>query len=386
MKRTLFCAVLALSLLLTVGCGSQNASSSAPAASSGSASSGTVSSGTADAIPEYKMPDYSIGLLDNGFYEGVTALDHVTLPALEGLIIPKDVQTVEETAVQAEIAALMESYSYTEEIRDRAVKDGDRVNIDYVGRVNGVAFDGGNTQGAGTVVTAGSTEYVDDFLTQIIGAKPGDTVMVEVTFPTPYTNPDLAGKDAVFETVINYIEGDTITPELTDAFVKENLQERYGYTSAANMQEEIRQMLRKDQVTAYVLEDLYAKCSFKDVPEKLVDDQCEFMRVELGNIAYYNNAPLGMILSYYGWTTLDEAYAANRPEFLMYIEQYLMCQAVAEKLNMVVDDAAIENYFATVVGGSNPAAYTSYYGKGYVAQDVLVDMVTNYLLDNAVYQ
>ena len=380
MKRTLLCALLALSLLLTAGCGSQNASSSAPAASSGAASS------DANAIPEYKMPDYSIGLLDNGFYEGVTALDHVTLPTLEGIVIPKDVQTVEETAVQAEIAALMESYAYSEEIRDRAVKDGDRVNIDYVGRVNGVAFDGGNTQGAGTVVTAGSTEYVDDFLTQIIGAKPGDTVMVEVTFPTPYTNPDLAGKDAVFETVINYIVGETITPELTDAFVKENLQERYGYTGAENMKEEIRQMLRKDQMTTYVLEDLYAKCTFKDVPEKLVDDQCEFMRAELSNIAYYNNAPLSMILSYYGWSTLEEAYDANRPEFLMYIEQYLMGQAVAEKLNMVVDDAAIENYFATVVGGSNPAAYTSYYGKGYVAQDVLMDMVTNYLLDNAVYQ
>ncbi len=380
MKRTLLCALLALSLLLTAGCGSQNASSSAPAASSGSAAS------DANAIPEYKMPDYSIGLLDNGFYEGVTALDHVTLPALEGIVIPKDVQTVEETAVQAEIAALMESYAYSEEIRDRAVKDGDRVNIDYVGRVNGVAFDGGNTQGAGTVVTAGSTEYVDDFLTQIIDAKPGDTVMVEVTFPTPYTNPDLAGKDAVFETVINYIVGETITPELTDAFVKENLQERYGYTGAENMKEEIRQMLRKDQMTAYVLEDLYAKCTFKDVPEKLVDDQCEFMRAELSNIAYYNNAPLSMILNYYGWSTLEEAYDANRPEFLMYIEQYLMGQAVAEKLNMVVDDAAIENYFATVVGGSNPAAYTSYYGKGYVAQDVLMDMVTSYLLDNAVYQ
>ena len=380
MKRTFLCALLALSVLLTAGCGSQNASSS------GSASSGTASSGTADTVPEYKMPDYSIGLLDNGFYEGVTALDHVTLPALEGIVIPKDVQTVDEAAVQAEIAALMESYAYSEEIRDRAVKDGDRVNIDYVGRVNGVAFDGGNTQGAGTVVTAGSTEYIDDFLTQIIGAKPGDTVMVEVTFPTPYTNPDLAGKDAVFETVINYIVGDTITPELTDAFVRENLQERYGYTGAENMKEEIRQMLRKDQVTAYVLEDLYGKCSFKDVPEKLVDDQCEFMRAELSNIASYNNAPLSMILSYYGWNTLEEAYAANRPEFLMYIEQYLMGQAVAEKLNMVVDDAAIENYFATVVGGSNPAAYISYYGKGYVAQDVLMDMVTNYLLDNAVYQ
>ena len=384
MKRTLICALLALSLLLTAGCGQKN---STPAASDGSQTSvgSQPSSGTAEGVPTFEMPDYSIGLLDNGFYEGVTALDHVTLPKLEGIVIPKDVQTVADEDIQAEIDAMLQSYAYTEEIRDRAVKDGDRVNIDYVGRINGVAFDGGNTQGAGTVVTAGSTEYIDDFLTQIIGAKPGDTVMVEVTFPTPYTNPDLSGKDAVFETVINYIVGDTVMPELTDDFVKENFQASRGYTGAAEMKEEIRRMLQKDQVTAYVLEDLYAKCTFNNVPEKLVDDQCEFMRVELSNMAYHNNTTLSMILSYYGWNGLEDAYASSRGDFMMYTEQYLMCQAVAEKMNMVVDDTAIADYFANVIGGSKPETYISYYGRGYVAQDVLVDMETTYLLDNAVY-
>ena len=380
MKRNLLCVLLALSLLLTAGCGGRGASSS------GTVSSGGTSSSTVESVPTFETPNYSIGLLDNGFYEGVTALDHVTLPKLEGIVIPKDIQTVADEYVQAEISTLLESYAYTEEIRDRAVKDGDRVNIDYVGRVDGVAFDGGNTQGAGTMVTAGGTEYVDDFLTQIIGAKPGDTVMVEVTFPTPYTNPDLAGKDAVFETVINYIAGDTITPELTDAFVQENLQGIYGYTSAADMKEEIRQLLQKDQMTAYVLEELYAQCSFENVPEKLADDQCELMRVELSNVASYNNMTLSMVLSYYGWSSLEDAYAASRADFLMYAEQYLMYQAVAEKLDMVADDAAIQDYFTNVVGGSDPEIYISLYGRGYVARDVLVDMVTTYLLDNAVYQ
>lgn len=85
------------------------------------------------------------------------------------------------------------------------VKDGDTVNIDYVGKVDGVAFSGGSTGGAGTDLTIGSGNYIDDFEEQLIGAHPGDTVQVEVTFPKEYGNAELNGKDAVFEVVINGI-------------------------------------------------------------------------------------------------------------------------------------------------------------------------------------
>lgn len=85
------------------------------------------------------------------------------------------------------------------------VEDGDTVNIDYVGSIDGVEFDGGNTNGAGTDLTIGSGLYIDDFEEQLIGAHPGDTVEVNVTFPEDYGNEELSGKDAVFEVVINGI-------------------------------------------------------------------------------------------------------------------------------------------------------------------------------------
>ena len=85
------------------------------------------------------------------------------------------------------------------------VKDGDTVNIDYVGYVDDVAFEGGNTKGRGTDLTIGSGKYIDDFEEQLIGSHPGDTVEVNVTFPEKYGNKDLAGKDALFEVVINGI-------------------------------------------------------------------------------------------------------------------------------------------------------------------------------------
>lgn len=85
------------------------------------------------------------------------------------------------------------------------VADGDTVNIDYVGTVDGVEFDGGSTNGAGTDLVIGSGSYIDDFEDQLIGAHPGDEVQVEVTFPEDYGSQDLAGKDAVFSVTVNGI-------------------------------------------------------------------------------------------------------------------------------------------------------------------------------------
>lgn len=86
------------------------------------------------------------------------------------------------------------------------VEDGDTVNIDYVGYVDGTEFEGGNTEGSGTDLVIGSGTYIDDFEEQLIGHHPGDTVDVNVTFPDPYqSNTDLSGKDALFKVTINGI-------------------------------------------------------------------------------------------------------------------------------------------------------------------------------------
>ena len=85
------------------------------------------------------------------------------------------------------------------------VQDGDTVNIDYVGSIDGVEFAGGNTQGGGADLTIGSGMYIDDFEEQLIGAHPGDEVDVYATFPSNYGNEELNGKEALFKVKVNGI-------------------------------------------------------------------------------------------------------------------------------------------------------------------------------------
>lgn len=86
------------------------------------------------------------------------------------------------------------------------VEDGDTINIDYVGSIDGVEFDGGSYEGYDLVI--GSETFIDDFEEQLIGAHPGDTVDVTVTFPDNYSAEDLQGQEALFEVVINGIYED----------------------------------------------------------------------------------------------------------------------------------------------------------------------------------
>lgn len=160
--------------------------------------------------------DFSAGLTDAGMFDGVTALDFAVLPTYNGIeIAPEDYQVDDET-LQTQIDSMMANYASPEQIKDREVADGDTVNIDYVGSVDGVEFDGGSTNGAGTSVTIGVTSYIDDFLEQLIGHQPGETFNVEVTFPDEYpAEHGSAGQGCCFRYHNQLLEGDSVTPELT---------------------------------------------------------------------------------------------------------------------------------------------------------------------------
>lgn len=111
-----------------------------------------------------------------------------------------DVDTSETTS--DDMSAMETEYSTDTSL---TVEDGDTVNIDYIGYIDDVAFDGGSTDGMGTSLTIGSGQYIDDFEEQLIGHNVGEMVAVNVTFPEDYGVEELNGKEARFDVTINGI-------------------------------------------------------------------------------------------------------------------------------------------------------------------------------------
>ena len=197
-----------------------------PSSGSSAASTAPTQSeyGTVDSF-DYQNFTYSDGLDANGYRTGITAQDYVTLPDnVAALPIKKADVTPSDSDVQARIDSLLSQYSTTQAVTDRAAQNGDVVNIDYSGTVDGVAFNDGTYQGYD--LTLGSGSFITGFEDQIVGHNTGDTFDVTVTFPDGYdasTDSDgntveLSGKEAVFRVTVNSIS-EPVTPELTDEWV-----------------------------------------------------------------------------------------------------------------------------------------------------------------------
>ena len=156
----------------------------------------------------------TLKIKDNHKYTIATATPEATEEVTEEATeTPETTEAADatETPEATESADATETPEATEEVTaystdtSLTVKDGDTVNIDYVGKIDGTAFDGGSTNGKGTDLTIGSGSYIDDFEDQLVGAHPGDKVEVTVTFPDNYQATDLAGKEAVFDVTVNGI-------------------------------------------------------------------------------------------------------------------------------------------------------------------------------------
>ena len=323
--------------------------------------------------------NYSLGLTTDGRFEGIAAKDYVTLGQYTSLTYPEEVTSVKEEDIQTRIDSIMSSHTYTNEVTDRAVKDGDTLNIDYVGTVDGVAFEGGSTDGKGTQVTIGVTSYIDDFLEQLIGHQPGETFDIEVTFPDPYqNNPDLAGKDAVFTVTINHIV-ETYTYELTDDFVADNLQADYGYTSIADMREKIAADLHDTQVYNYMIETVLENCPVSEVPQKLVDNEITITVKQLKYQALQYNMDASTLFTYYGVADEDAFRTTYEEDIREQISQYLVMMAIAEDAGLIATEQDVKDYFLEEMDTEDYSEYVKNYGYGYIYRAVTFNNVGNYL-------
>ena len=325
----------------------------------------------------------SDGIDENGFWKDIKALDLVELFDYKSMSIPNDIHQVSDVALQSTInQLLLEFSSEPVQVKDRAVADGDMVNISYVGSVDGIVFEGGSTGDEGADVIAGSANYIDDFLTQIIGYMPGETVNVEVTFPEVYSqNPDLQNKNAVFVTTINYIE-ETVQPELTDEFVEKNLSAEYGWKTVDELKDGMRDDLKRTALEGYVWEYLSTSVKVSSMPDKLTDYFEKSMLNYYQSYAELYEMKLDeFLISYVGVSNKDELIANNKEENHRQAVYCLVCQAIAENAGISVNEEDLIKYF-----GSDYVLTEEEYGLPFLKQYALDLKIIDYIIENAVLE
>ena len=397
MNRVL-AAVLALGMTAALaGCGS-TASSEATAESAATeetaASSATEETAEADESAYDYLADFSFSQAydDKGYLKDVTALDYVTLPDdYADITIDADLGQVTDEDISNYIDQnVLSQYATDEKVTDRAAADGDTVNIDYVGSVDGVEFNGGNTQGNGADLTLGSHSYIDDFEDQIVGHMPGESFDVTVTFPEDYGNEDLNGKEAVFETTLNYIK-ESVTPELTDDWVKENLGESMSLNSVDELKAFVKSTMLYDNQASDVYTDLHDKASYADeLPQTALEYYRDVLLYRIYTNAQKYGTDMNTLLSSGMMGSIYDsvdAYLADANDSIKSItQQALLMQAVAEKTGFKCDTATMNADFGRYYGTTDPSQYVSAYGENYIKMNVLQSDVMQNLIDNVKYE
>ena len=201
----------------------------------------------------------------------------VTLAGFEAISVERPESEVTEADVDTMLETLRKQNTRFEAV-ERAAENGDQVTIDFVGKIDGEAFQGGTANGTNLVL--GSGRMIPGFEEGLVGAKAGDSLTLKVTFPEDYQNLDLAGKAAEFETTVQAVAAPAL-PELNDEFfaqfgVNEGGLEGFRAEVRKNMERELRQAI-KTKVKGQVMDGLL-KTNTVEVPKALISNEIDRLR------------------------------------------------------------------------------------------------------------
>lgn len=300
---------------------------------------------------------------------------YVTLGEYTGMTIDRIVTTVTDDDVQEEIQNELYADAEFKEVTDRGAKEGDTVNIDYTGKIDGEEFDGGSDTGMD--LELGSDTFLPEFEDGIIGMKKGETKDITITFPEDYDG-TVDGKTAVFSVTVNSIT-EAILPEYNDAYVKEN----YDYDTTA----EYEASLKSDLQEQYDEDATFTACSdalseavdnaeFDGYPEDMYDLAKEQMEYE--NQAFADQ--LGIELT----DLVGEDYDIEE-DILATIHEKLVVYAIAEKEKLTVTDEEFDTYAEDnweLYGYDTKEDFISDYGDEEIRYSLLYDKVLNFLGEN----
>ena len=326
---------------------------------------------TEEALELAERPDYK-------------ALDYVELGEYKGLTVEVEPTTVSDDEVLKQIRANAGS-DILEEVTEGTVEEGDTANIDYEGKLDGEAFEGGTAKD--TDLEIGSGTFIPGFEDGLVGVKIGDTVDLPLTFPENYTE-ELAGKDVVFTVTVNSVKR---MPELTDDLVNQITDGEY--TDVASYKESVRKDLedakaasRPSEINNSLLTQIAATSTIKEYPQELVDYAANNMKNYYKQQAESSSMEFTDFLSTY--FSMDEDTFNEQVDLVvkqnLRAELYLKAIAEAEDIKLTDEEyeAKCEEY-AENYGYDSVEKFKSAYTENEIRLSALEDKVLEFLSDNA---
>lgn len=310
----------------------------------------------------------------------------VTLGEYKGVEVKKEHTLVTEDDVNAEIEKERNKQAAEVSVNDRAVAEGDTVNLDYSGSVDGVKFAGGTAEGQ--TLKIGSHTFIPGFEEQMVGMNIGEEKDLNVTFPTEYHAPDLAGKEAVFHVKVNSIT-ETQLPALDDDFAKDisEFDTLDAYKADVRAKLEAQAAERDNNAfTNAVIEKVMANATV-EIPDAMVERQIDSMVRNFEARLAQQGLKLADFMKYTGQ---DEKSFRNqyRDQAEKSVRANLVLEAVenVEKFEAAEEeiDAEIEKFAKQI--GQNVEDLKKNLTEGdreYFKADVIRDKAVKFLCDNA---
>ena len=331
-------------------------------------------SGTSEATePAYTEED----LVDDSNGD-LNILDYVDLGDYKGIELTKSITKVTDDEVTNE----MESKAVELTGSDVTVEDGDTAIIDFVGKLNGVAFDGGTASNYELEIGSGS--FIDGFEDGLIGVKKGDTVDLNLTFPESYQSTELAGKDVVFTVTVNGVKR---KPQLNDEWLAANT----NYATLAEFAAETKQKL-EDAAETTASNTLESSCLDQVISNSTVKKYYKSL-IEQGESQYEKR--LNAYASAYG-KSLSELLAAQgmtesqyqnqkQKQAVSYAQVAMVVYAIAQDAGLSEADAEYQTILNDLANNYNmdAATFSSTYGESLVKSSVMSQYAMNYIVSNA---
>ena len=313
-----------------------------------------------------------------------TASDYVELGEYKGLTVKIAPIEVTDEEILAQISANAGSDAM-EDVTEGTVEEGDTANIDYVGKLDGEAFDGGTAKGYDLEI--GSGTFIDGFEDGLVGVKIGDTVDLTLTFPESYPSEELAGKETVFTVTVNSVKR---MKELTSDLVSTITDGEY--TDVDAYKESVKETLiknkedsRDSEIKSDILSQISANSTVRDYPQEMLDYGLTNMQNAYKQMAsQYDMEYADLLQNYFGMT--EEQFneeALNVVKQNLDAEMYL--KAIAEKEGIEVSDddyeAACQRY-ADTYGYDSVDDLKAAYDEDTIRISALQDKVLDFLEEN----